>query len=103
MNAMRTLAPRIAVAACFGLAAASLYAYVGQSQAEERAVSFCAASQPGEAAGRVMSRLERELDDVTAFQRKEGISVVYGIGSQYVCDIRFSGGQVALAAVTHAD
>ncbi|MFP5429734.1 MAG: hypothetical protein ACLGHE_01960 [Gammaproteobacteria bacterium] len=103
MNAMRTLAPRIAVAACFGLAAASLYAYVGQSQAEARALSFCAASQPGQAAGRVMSRLEQELGEVTAFQRKEGISVIYGSGSQYVCDIRFSGGQVAVAAVAHLD
>lgn len=100
MNTIRTLAPRIAVAACLGFAAASLYAYVGQSQAESRALSFCAANQPGEMADKVMGRLKQELDGATAFQRKEGVSVVYGKDSQYVCDIRFSEGQVAVVAVT---
>lgn len=99
MNTIRTLAPRIAVAACFGFAAASLYAYVGQSQAESRALSFCAANKPGETADKVLGRLKQELDQATAFQRSERVSVVYGQDSQFVCDIRFSGGQVAVAAV----
>lgn len=103
MTTVKVLAPRIALAACIGFAAASLYAYVGQSQAESRALSFCAANQPGEPAGKVLSRLKQELDQATAFQRQSGVSVVYGKTSQYVCDIRFNGDQVAVAAVTPLD
>lgn len=100
MSTIKTLAPRIALAAGISFAAASLYAYVGQSQAESRALTFCSSAQPGEAAGNVLSRLQQELDEATAFQSQTGVSLVYGKTSQYVCDIRFSGDQVAVAAVT---
>ena len=100
MTTIKVLAHRITLAACIGFAAASLYAYVGENQAESRALSFCAANQPGESAGKVLSRLQQELDQATAFQRQGGVSVVYGKNSQYVCDIRFNGDQVAVAAVT---
>ena len=100
MTTIKVLAPRIALAACVGFAAASLYAYVGESQAESRALSFCAANQPGESAGKVLSRLQQDLDQATAFQRHGGVSVVYGKNDQYVCDIRFNDDQVTVAAVT---
>lgn len=100
MTTIKILAPRIALAAVFGFAAASLYAHVGQTQAESRAVSFCAATQPGESAGKVLSRLKQELAEATAFQSRSGVSLVYGKDSQYVCDVRFNGEQVAVAAVT---
>lgn len=103
MNTIRTLAPRIALAACFGFAAATLYAHVGQSHAESRALSFCAASQPGETTDKVMARLRQELDQATAFMRQSGVTVVYGKSNQYACDIRFKGDQVAVAAVTQLD
>lgn len=100
MTTIKILFPRIALAACVGLAAASLYAHVGESHAESRALSFCAASQPGETAEKVISRLQQEHDQATAFRRENSLAVVYGKSSQYVCDIRFKGDQVATAAVT---
>lgn len=103
MNTIRTLAPRVALAACVGLAAASLYAHVGQSHAESRALSFCAASQPGVASEKVMARLKEELDQATAFLRQSGVTVIYGKSSQYACDVRFNGGEVAVASVTPLD
>ena len=73
---------------------------LGESHAESRALSFCAASQPGETAEKVISRLQQEHDQATAFRRENSLAVVYGKSSQYVCDIRFKGDQVATAAVT---
>lgn len=100
MNTFKTLAPRVAIAAAFAFAAASLYAYVGQSQAETRALSFCAATKPGQSAQNVLTRMHGELSAATAFESQKGVSLIYGKASQYVCDIRFKGNQVAVAAVS---
>ena len=70
-----------------------------QRNAAATRTTSCAANKPGETADKVLGRLKQELDQATAFQRSEGVSVVYGQDSQFVCDIRFSGGQVAVAAV----
>lgn len=103
MNTFKTLAPRVAIAAGFAFAAASLYAFVGQSQAETRALSFCAATKPGQSVQNVLSRMSGELDAATAFESQKGVSLVYGKASQYVCDVRFKGNEVAVASVSALD
>ncbi|MDP2229142.1 MAG: hypothetical protein Q8J78_16885 [Moraxellaceae bacterium] len=103
MNTLRTLAPRLALATGIALVTASLYAHVGERQAESRAVSFCAAATPGESASTILGRVRSLADEAQAVASQNGVSVVWGSDSQYACDIRFEAGQVVVAAVTPLD
>lgn len=100
---MRTLAPRIALAAGIALATASLYAHVGERQAESRALSFCATATPGESVNTVLGRVQSLADEARSVASRNGVSIVWGNDSQFACDIRFEAGRVAVAAVTPLD
>lgn len=103
MNVFSTLAPRLALAAGAALLTATLYAAVGQQQAESRATAFCAAASPGQSRDHVLGRVRALADEAAAFASARGVAVVWGKHSQYACDIRFDGDRVAVAMVTALD